>query len=171
MTYNNNNRWFSTIAGVNHWGPAGSYNYSANVILTGANGIVQSGAWIPTQSDANGNLQVNVVSGTITAAAPTYTKVSSTGYVSGFQPFGAQQVVQGIQIYSKCSLNNGIGYIQIFDGTSLVSPLVVQSGNNSWLKFSENGTVFNNLIISNSTDPVLQSPYNTADFFVNVIYR
>lgn len=220
------NRFFSTIANAQHWGPQGSYAFSPNVILTGSNGLVQSGAWIPLLTDTNGALQVSLngatlsgsfsvdntsliaaittgnsyssgilntlqtgvavtitnsaplaVSGNLVSSVPVWNKISSTGYVSGFSPFVGPVTIKGIQGYSKSSVNNGYSFLQIYDsvGTAagpLVSTLAITSGNGLFLDYAENGTTFQSgLTIINSSDPVVNQQYNTADFFITILYR
>lgn len=164
MNLTNNNRWFSTIANAQHWGPQGEYGYAPTAILTGSNGVVQSGAWVPIQLDSNGNLQVSVSN-----SANVNQKISSTGYCSGFAPFGGPQTIKGVQGYSKCA--SGVGFLQVYDGSTLVEPIVVQSGNNWFVNFGQNGAMFNNFSIQNSSDAVINQQYAVNDFFVTVIYQ
>lgn len=220
MNLTPSNRSFSAIANTNHWAPMAGYGWSQNIVLTGQNGSISTGGWIPNQLDANGNLltaltnatvsgsftvdnttliaaittgnvydsgiltslQTGVpvtisnsspiaVSGNLTSSPSVYTKVSSTGYVSGFSPFGGSQIIKGVQGYSKCSSHGGFGFLQIFDGATLIEPVAVQSGQNFYVDFAENGVTFNNFNIINALDPVAGPQYNTGDFFAVVVYR
>jgi hypothetical protein len=164
MIFNNNNRYFTSVGNGNHWGPNAGYTWSQNAVATGTNGQIVSGAWVPSQSDANGYLQVSVNN-----SANTNQKISSVGYVSGFSPFSGPQTIKSVQGYSATSSGNT--FLQVYDGTTLIEPIKIQSGNNWFVNFGQNGALFNNFSIQNSTDPILNQQYAANDFFVTVIYQ
>lgn len=200
MNLTNSNRSFSAVANTAHWGPQAEYGWSNNVVLTGLKGDVTTGAWIPVQLDANGNLLSTLTNATVSGSfvvdntnivnalatgnltnsgilqtlqtgivVTPYNKVSSSGFASGFSPFAGPQIVKGIQGYSQCALSQG--FLQVYDGTTLIQPIAVQSGNNFYADFAENGVTFNNFNIINASNPVINSQYATNDFFCVVIYR
>lgn len=148
------------IANVNITNPLVAISGAVQVIETGVRQVQIT------------NASPIAVSGTFTSSVPTYIQVASTGYVSGFSPFAGPQYIRGIQGYSKNSLNQGFGgYLQIYDGNVLTNVLPVQSGLSFWLDLAENGVLFNNFKVVNSSDPVSNQQYNTSDFFVSIIYR
>lgn len=189
------NRYFSSVAGSNKWEPSAGYFYSSDIVVTGnhGKGNVVTGAWIPVEATSDGRLKVDVGSVSFTgsievdnvpvvnaiasgnAYAAPWQKVSSSGYVSQFQPLVGSSVVSKINGISKSSTIPS--YIQVYDGATGAGCFPVASvsvlGQNNWfIDFAENGVVFNSGVnIINSTDGVLVTQYTGVDFFASVVYR
>lgn len=123
--------------------------------------------------NATGTQNVAMVSGSVTSVAPIWSKTGSNAFVQSFTPFTTAKRVNKIMGTSKASY--WPAYIQVFDGASQVgfpvSAVSVESGNNFFINFSEDGVLFNGgITIANSRDAIAIDTGN-ADFFVTVIYR
>lgn len=102
-----------------------------------------------------------------------FSKATSSGYVQKFQAFTGKCAVSKINGYSKTS--SDLGFIQIFDAIDQTgmpaANLIVQSGNNFFYDFGDNGVIFNNgITVGNSSDPV-NIVTGQADFFVTILYK
>lgn len=138
---------------------------SVSASLTGGSVTVNNTAPIP-------------VSGVFQATVnpTTFSKVSSSGYVSSFSPLSGPSVVSKIQ-----GISTGISqpqFILVYDGATGAGNFPVASvptqPNNAWfIDLSENGVAFNSgIVVTNSTNGISVTQAGLGpDFFSTIIYR